>query len=402
MANLIEILMPADSQEGTVSTIGRWLKQPGEAVEEHEPLAEIETDKVNVEIAAPASGVLREIAKKEGDQVQPGETLGRIEPVTAESAAKPGPAPETAAAAAPQPKPVRAPVRDASHLLSPSVRRLLAKRKIDHRLIRGTGRGGRVTYRDAVLFVESQQHAPAPAPPMAGGPIPSRMVAHDAMRRSIAAHMVKSLLETAPHVTAVFEMDLSAIIEDRRKRKAEFINRGVNLTFTAYFVMASVEALKAVPEVNSRFHEHALELFEEINIGVGAALGDKGLIVPVIHQAQRLNLFDAAQRLQDLTERARQGQLKPGDVQHGTFTISNHGVSGSLIAAPIIINQPQSAILGVGKMQKRVVVIEADGHDTIQIRPMAYVTLSIDHRALDAHQTNAFLTKFVETIESWR
>jgi len=404
MATMIDILMPEDSQEGTEANLGRWLAKVGDRVDQDDPLAEIETDKVNVEVPAPAAGVLREILINEGGAVAPGALLGRIETGAAEPVSAPEPSPKSKPAPASAAAAVAAPAgpaeRDASHLLSPSVRRLLAKHKLDRRLIKGTGRGGRITYRDAVQFLENKPAPVAAAAP--SGAIPSRMVPHDKMRRSIAAHMVESLLKTAPHVTAIFEMDLSSIIAHRKAHKAEFAKSGVNLTFTAYFVLASVEAIRAVPEVNSRFHADALEIFDDMNIGVGTALGEKGLIVPVIHQAQRLNLFGVAEKLQELTQRAREGKLAPREVQQGTFTISNHGVSGSLVAAPIIINQPQSAILGVGKMQKRVIVVEHDGQDSIQIRPMAYVTLSIDHRALDAHQTNAFLSRFVAVIENWR
>ncbi len=157
-----------------------------------------------------------------------------------------------------------------------------------------------------------------------------------------------------------------------------------------------------VPAVNSRWHDNGLEIFGDVNIGIGTALGDKGLVVPVIHQAQNLSLKGIAARIHDLTTRARDGKLTASDMSGGTFTISNHGVSGSLLAAPIIINQPQSAILGVGKVEKRVVVRQVDGSDSIQIRPMAYVSLTIDHRALDGHQTNGWLSAFVAALESWK
>jgi 2-oxoglutarate dehydrogenase E2 component (dihydrolipoamide succinyltransferase) len=199
-------------------------------------------------------------------------------------------------------------------------------------------------------------------------------------------------------VTAVFEPDLSAVIAHRLAHKPAYAAEGVNLTLTAYCVRASVAALQAVPEVNSRWHEDALELLDDCNIGIATALTGGGLIVPVIHRAQDLDLLETARRLQDLTTRAREGKLQPKDVQGGTFTISNHGVSGSLLAAPIIINQPQSAILGVGKIERRVKVTEGGA---MEPRPMAYVTLTIDHRVLDGFQANAFLTKWVETVERW-
>ena len=217
------------------------------------------------------------------------------------------------------------------------------------------------------------------------------------MRKSIAQHMVQSA-QTAPHVTSVFEVDLSAVIAHRDTHRAEFQAKGVNLPYTAYFVRASVEALRAVPEVNSRWHDDALEIFEDQNIGVATALEAGGLIVPVVHQAQKLDLFHTAQRLLDLTTRARSGKLDPKDVQGGTFTISNHGVSGSLLAAPIVINQPQSAILGIGRLERRVVVTESG---QFEARPKLYVTLTIDHRVLDGFLANAFLARFVEVLQAW-
>lgn len=210
------------------------------------------------------------------------------------------------------------------------------------------------------------------------------------MRRSIADHMVKSVA-TAPHVTAVFEADLSAVIRHREAHQKAF-------TFTAYFVRASVAALQRVPEVNSRWRDQGLELYDDCNIGIGTALPGGGLIVPVLRQAQDLDLAETARRLEDLTTRARAGTLEPRDVQGGTFTISNHGVSGSLLATPIVINQPQSAILGIGKLEQRVRVA-AGG--SFEARPMLYVTLTIDHRALDGFQANAFLSRWVEVVEQW-
>jgi 2-oxoglutarate dehydrogenase E2 component (dihydrolipoamide succinyltransferase) len=220
------------------------------------------------------------------------------------------------------------------------------------------------------------------------------------MRKGIAAHMVHSVA-TAPHVTTVFDADLSAVILHRERNRGEAEARGAKLTFTAYFVQAAVKALQAVPEVNSRWHDDALELFDDCNIGIGTALDDGGLIVPVIPQAQALDLLGTAERLHDLTARARAGKLTPADVQKGTFTISNHGVSGSIIATPIIISQPQSAILGVGRMEKRVVVREGYGREVTEIKPMIYVTLTIDHRVLDGFQANKFLAEWVKAIEEW-
>jgi 2-oxoglutarate dehydrogenase E2 component (dihydrolipoamide succinyltransferase) len=286
--------------------------------------------------------------------------------------------------------------------LSPLVKRLVAEHRLDVAEITGTGRNGRVTHKDVETHLKSEPPAsrrPAPvfAGEDAGGP---RKIPHDAMRKSIAEHMSRSVA-TAPHVTAVFEADFSAMQAHRAKHKQAYAKAGAQLTYSAYIVRAAAEAMKVSPNVNARWHDDFLEVFEDANIGMGVALGDKGLIVPVIRRAQVLTLKETAAALTDVTERARKNALKPADVQGGTFTISNHGVSGSLLATPIIINQPQSAILGVGKLEKRVVVRSVDGADAMVIKPMAYVSLTIDHRVLDGHQTNAWLTRFVEVLETW-
>jgi 2-oxoglutarate dehydrogenase E2 component (dihydrolipoamide succinyltransferase) len=221
----------------------------------------------------------------------------------------------------------------------------------------------------------------------------------------IANNMLRSV-QVAPHVTSVFELDLSATINHRNKIRTEIEKSGAKLTFTTYFVAACAKALQKVPEVNSRWHDDALEVFDDCNIGVGTAVPpknpgeDAGLVVPVVHSAQRLSLAEIATKLTDLTERARTNSLKPEDIRGGTFTISNHGVSGSLVAAPIIINQPQSAILGIGKLEDRPSVItKADGNSELTIRPKLYVTLTLDHRVLDGFKANAFLSAFVEHLQ---
>jgi 2-oxoglutarate dehydrogenase E2 component (dihydrolipoamide succinyltransferase) len=275
--------------------------------------------------------------------------------------------------------------------LSPSVKRAVRVHNIDPSAIAGSGRGGRLTRADVDAFV-------AAGAAFSEDGVTS--VPHDRMRLAIAANMLKSV-SVAPHVTAMFECDFSAIIAHRAAHKAAFEAQGANLTFTAYFIAASAAAMGAAPAVNSRWYDDRLELYDQVNVGVGTALGDKGLVVPVIRDAQAKSLIEIAQALGDVTARARAGKLSPADLKGGTFTISNHGVSGSLFATPIIIAQPQSAILGIGKTEKRVVVREVGGVDAIQIRPMAYVSLTIDHRVVDGHQTNGWLAKFVETIEGW-
>jgi 2-oxoglutarate dehydrogenase E2 component (dihydrolipoamide succinyltransferase) len=394
MAELIAITAPADQEEGTEMVVAGWLKNVGDQVAENEPLLEISTDKVTVEIASPAAGILREIVKSAEQPVGAGEVLGRIE-TGAASAAKP---------AAPAREPTATSAAAPAAELTPAVRRLLAEHGLQASAVTGTGRDGRITAQDVESYLAARKSAPAKAdsPSAAAGAsaIPSRKVPHTGMRRSIAQHMTQSVA-TAPHVTSVFEADLSAVVAHREAHRAAFEAGGVKLTYTAYFVRASVAALQAVPEANSRWHDDALELFEDCNIGIATALPQGGLILPVIQRAQTLDLEATAERLQDLTQRARGGTLSPRDVQHGTFSISNHGVSGSLVAAPIVIPQPQSAILGVGKLERRPVARERGGKEVVEVRPMCYVTLTIDHRVLDGYQANAFLTKWVETIQSW-
>jgi 2-oxoglutarate dehydrogenase E2 component (dihydrolipoamide succinyltransferase) len=418
MSALLDIVVP-DELEGGRSVVRAWLKQAGDTVRADEPLLEIETDKVSMEVPAPAAGVIRELLAQAGASVEPGQLLGRMSrhdaaasdpagpaegPVTDPQAGPPGAAPPAAA-----PPPERSIASfDPALRLSPSVRRALIERDLDPAELTGTGRGGRLTRADVDAAAAGPQRrtaapaAEAPAHPAfaTGAPRGAAVIPHDRMRLAIAEHMSRSLAE-APHVTAVFEADFSAVAAHRRAHKAEFERQGVGLTYSAYLLLAAARAMDAAPAVNGRWHEDRLEVFHDINIGVGTSLGEKGLIVPVVRRVQALSLLEAAQALGELTERARTGRLTPRDTQGGTFSISNHGVSGSLLAAPIIINQPQSAILGVGKLEKRVVVREVDGVDTIQIRPMAYVSLSIDHRALDGHQTNAWLTRFVQVLETW-
>ena len=398
---MIDVMVPLE-QEGTTAVVSGWLRQVGDRVALNDPLVELETDKVSVEVPAPAEGVVAEILLSKGDEAKPGQVLARLRPV--EEMATPAPTPEASDDTAREL--VQPEGKDRSGWFSPAVRKALAETGMDPRSLRGTGRDGRLTLADverAARAAEPVAMAPvqaqAPTPDPANGR--STSVPHDSMRQAIARNMLKSVTE-APHVTAVFEADFSAIIAHRARHKAAMAQQGIALTYTAYLLAASARAMAAVPQVNARWHDDRLEMFGDINIGIGTALGDKGLVVPVIRRVQDLSLSGIAASLQDATTRARDGHLRPEDVRGGSFTISNHGVSGSLFAAPIIINQPQVAILGVGRLEKRVVVREAGGVDTIQIRPMAYVSLSIDHRALDAHQANGWLSAFVAALEDWR
>ncbi len=398
---MIDVIVPVE-QEGTKAVVRAWLKAVGDRVEVNDPLVELETDKVAVEVSAPAAGVLREILLHSDDEAAPGAVLARIAPVAEVIGHEPETAP--AAVAAPAAAPRR---HDPELRLSPAVKRALMQHDIDPSLIHGTGRDGRITRADVDKAVEQATRvqpaaAPraAPSAPPSDSSIASHSIPHDRMRLRIAENMLNSVT-VAPHVTAMFEADFSAIMAHRARHKDAFAKAGAKLTYTAYIVAAAAEAMKVAPAINSRWHDDRLEIFDDINIGVGTALGEKGLIVPVLRKVQDLSLQGIAAGLDALVEKARAEKLGSQDVKGGTFTISNHGVSGSLFASPIIIAQPQSAILGVGKLEKRVVVREVGGVDTIQIRPLAYVSLTIDHRVVDGHQTNAWLSRFVEILETW-
>lgn len=325
--------------------------------------------------------------------------------------------------------------------VSPVVANIAAEHGVDLKQVRGTGQGGRITKKDIMAHIEQGGVAPAreaelapweqpgsgdlfkptddlykkpgaapAAPRPAPGQAPSdhvhkappaigkpgEIVPLNKMRRRIAEHMVESKLKIAPHVTTVFECDLSKVMAHRSANKAEMERRGVNLTFTAYFVAAIAQALRAFPMVNSSWTDEGILLHRDVNIGMAVAIDD-GLIVPVIKHADEMSLSGLARVINDLSQRARASQLTPDDVQGGTFTITNHGVSGSLFATPII-NQPQTGILGVGAIQKRVIVTE---DDSIAIRPMVYLTLTFDHRVLDGAGADFFVQEVKRLLENW-
>ena len=387
---MIEVRVP-DEQEGTKAVVRAWLKAVGDQVAENDPLVELETDKVTQEVPAPAAGVLAEIVLDTDAEAVPGALLGMINP-DGESA------PEFVGqveARHPELRAVPARAGEGTETrLSPSVRRACQQHNIDPSRIQGTGRGGRITREDVdraageATTVTSREPANAQFSP--------HDIPHDRMRLTIAENMVRAVSE-APHVTALFEADFSAVAA----HKAAMAKKGVKLSYTAYIVKAAVEAMAVAPAINGRWEKDRIAISPAIDVGVGTALGEKGLVVPVVKDAEALSLKQIGAKLDDLTRRARDGKLDRADVSGGSFTISNHGVSGSLLAAPIILHQGQAAILGVGKLQKRVAVREVDGEDALVILPMAYVTLTIDHRVVDGHQTNAWLTRFVEILESW-
>ena len=389
----IEIRVP-DEQEGTKAVVRAWLKRVGDTVAVNDPLVELETDKVTQEVPSPAAGVLSEIVLDTDADAVPGALLGRIDSSSPAPAgwqvANPSPTQaDKAPNGAPGPRPAPG---DTEMRLSPSVKRAIIQHGIDPARLTGSGRDGRITREDVDKAVAAATlvSSGATAQPRHGD------IPHDRMRLKIAENMVRATSE-APHVTALFEADFSAITA----HKAGLAARGIKLSYTAYLVKAAAEAMAVAPAINGRWENDRIAIAPSVNIGVGTALGDKGLVVPVVKGAEALSLEDIGAKLADLTARARNGQLTGGDVSGGSFTISNHGVSGSLLASPIILHAGQAAILGVGKLEKRVVVRTVDGQDAILIRPMAYVTLTIDHRVVDGHQTNAWLSRFVEILENW-
>lgn len=398
---MIEIRVP-DEQEGTKAIVRAWLKQVGDAVSVNDPLVELETDKVTQEVPSPGAGVLTEILLDTDAEAVPGALLGRLSTEFVRPERRPEAEVEGRLAQAAEQRPSTSlktsEVGEGQETrLSPSVRRACLQHGIDASRIQGTGRNGRVTREDVDRAVAGATVVSVGEPSTAQPrQFSATDIPHDRMRTTIAENMVRAVGE-APHVTAVFEADFSAIAA----HKAAMAAKGVKLSYTAYIVKAAAEAMVVAPAINGRWEKDRVAISPTIDIGVGTALGEKGLVVPVVKDALGLTVEQVGQTLDDLTRRAREGKLERSDVSGGSFTISNHGVSGSLLAAPIILHQGQAAILGIGKLEKRVIVREVEGQDAILVRPMAYVTLTIDHRVVDGHQTNAWLSRFVEILETW-
>lgn len=419
----VQVIMPQFGESVVEGTITRWLKKPGDPVERYEALVEVNTDKVDTEVPSPASGVLLEILVPEGTTTTAGTLLamisGEAEPNQPTMPANQGPTalPSTHLQEKTTPELSRSAettIHFGRHpelgFISPVVARMALREGIDLRQVSGTGLEGRITRQDLERHLaQPGQRSPEPvkaAVPSIPTTIPPGLVEEGdeilpltPVRRRIAEHMVLSE-RTSPHVTTVMEADLSKIVAHRSANKAVFQKDGVNLTFTAYFIAASAAALKAFPLVNSSWSDAGIILHKGAHIGMATSLSEEGLIVPVIKHADRLSLLGIAQAVNDLAQRARAHQLTPDEVRGGTFTITNHGISGSLFAAPII-NQPQCAILGVGAIQKRVMVISQGGQDAIAIRPMVYLSLTFDHRILDGAIADQFLAKMVEILQNW-
>jgi len=367
----MEVIMPQMGQSIAEGTIIQWLKQEGEPVEKDEPLLTINTDKIDVEIPAPGTGVLSRILVREGETVPVGTPLAHIE--TGEAMIK-----------------VEAPVREeTAGWHSPAVLELARQKGLglsDLQKIRGTGFEGRVTKKDILQYLSERGKPEATS---------EEIIPFSLMRRAIAEHMVRSK-QTAPHATAMIEVDLNAVVEFRESAKVVFQERhGVPLTFLPFFVQATVAGVKRYPLLNASVERDRIIVKREINIGIAVALED-GLIVPVLKGADGLDFVEIAKRSHDLIQRARGKRLLPAEVQGGTFTVNNLGVSGILIATPIIV-QPQVAILGIGAITKRPAVMG----DTVTVRPMAYLCLSFDHRVIDGALAGEFLGEVKTRLEGF-
>jgi 2-oxoisovalerate dehydrogenase E2 component (dihydrolipoyl transacylase) len=420
-----KVLVPLLGEGVEEVTVTKWLKQEGDSIDELEPLLEVNTDKVDTEIPAPSSGVVLKIQMEEGAVAkvgevlafigQPGEAVDGDESAVDSEKVEPEKQGET-----PQEPSARAPVAGNQPLttnrdlgfISPVVAKIAAEHRVNLQNVPGTGLNGRITKKDVLAFVESGSPKavrgqpaprtlhPAPTSVTPGTGAHDTLIKHSVIRKQIAEHMVTSK-RTSPHVMTVMEVDMSKVVAHRKGNKAVFARDGVNLTFTAYFMQAIVAGLKAYPNVNSSWTDEGLLIHSDINLGMATSLGEEGLIVPVIKGADGLSLLGMARTVNDLATRARSKKLSPDDVKGGTFTLTNHGISGSLFAFPVI-NQPQCGILGVGALQKRAVVVtDADGNDSIAIRPMVYLSLVFDHRILDGASADWFLAKVKETLESW-
>jgi len=463
----IDVVMPQMGVSVSEGTITKWLKQEGEPIEADESLLEISTDKVDTEVPSPGSGVVQQILVQEGETVEVGTKLAVIAPEGAEAPApeeappepepaaeepvaeEETPAPEAAppAPAPPEPAPVAADGNGGGEktFVSPVVARIASEHGVDVGQVSGSGRGGRVTKKDILAFVESggaqqppeQAAPPAPAapeaPPAAPAPAPAPAPAQPepaaaaapqapapvaaaqpetepgesyepmtAMRRGIAEHMRRSL-DTSAHVTSAIEVDMSRVVSIRKKLKAEYQKSyGVNPTYLSFVARATVETLRDYPWINGELRGDQIVTRNYVNLGFAVELADgKGLIVPVVRHTEGLNLLGMARSISDIAQRARDKKLLPDDVQGGTFTITNPGGYGTFHGTPVI-SQPQAAILGTYAVVKRPWVIQDDrGEDVIAIRPIMNLTLTYDHRLVDGALAGRFLRDLRERLESW-
>ncbi|WP_346296051.1 2-oxoglutarate dehydrogenase complex dihydrolipoyllysine-residue succinyltransferase [Rhodopseudomonas sp. P1] len=405
---MTEIRVPTLGESVTEATIGRWFKKPGEAVAVDEPLVELETDKVTIEVPAPSAGTLGEIVAKDGETVAVGALLGQI--TDGAAPAKPAaaaPAKAAAPAAAPAPAPVAAPAAKAPPSdapLAPSVRRLSTESGVDASTVPGSGKDGRVTKGDMLAAIEKAASAPTPvSQPAAAVQVRAPSPADDAAReervkmtrlRQTIARRLKEVQNTAAMLTTFNEVDMTNVMALRAQYKDVFEKKhGAKLGFMGFFTKACVQALKDIPAVNAEMD--GTDLIYKNYYHIGVAVGtDKGLVVPVVRDCDEKSIADIEKSIVDYGKRARDGQLKIDEMQGGTFTITNGGIYGSLMSTPIL-NAPQSGILGMHKIQERPVVIGGK----IEVRPMMYLALSYDHRVIDGKEAVTFLVRVKESLE---
>ncbi len=418
----VDVVMPQMGESIAEGTITKWMKSVGDTIERDEPIFEISTDKVDAEIPSPAAGTVVEIKNQEGETVPINEVVAVIETDAGAAASAPAPeaekpAPEeTEAAVTPPPAPQ--PAAGASRFVSPVVRRIADERGIDPSRVPGTGAGGRVTKKDILAFIASGAATAAPvsaaAPAAAATPGPAAVAPRvgpapvtfgpgadtireplSVMRKKIAEHMIHSR-RTSAHVQSLFEVDMTHCARLRAKHKQAYVDRhGVKLSYLAFVIKAVCDALRSWPILNSSLEGDDIVYKKHLNVGIAVAL-DWGLIVPVVHNADHLSVAGLSAKVHDLANRARGKQLNPDEVQGGTFTITNPGQFGGLFGLPII-NQPQVAILGLGGIKKRPVVI----NDAIAIRSMMYLSMSYDHRVVDGAVADQFLAQIVRALENF-
>ena len=389
----IELKVPSLGESITQATIGAWLKQEGEPVAADEPLVEVESEKATVAVPAPAAGVLRKVIRKTGETVAIGEVIAELEEGAAPAARGNG---ASAQGISPSPPPSGGEGRGegAQPRSPPSARRMLAEHGLAAEAVAGSGRGGQVLKEDVVRALR----APAPAPALRGpAPVPGareRVVPMTPLRRTVARRLLEAQ-QNAAILTTFNEVDMSAVLALREKHGEAFLARhGVKLGFTSFFVKASIEALRAFPAVNAEVRGDAIAYQDRYDIGVAVG-GGKGLVVPVVRDADQLSFAEIEKAVGELAKKARENRITMEDLAGGTFTLSNGGIYGSLLSTPIL-NPPQSGILGLHKIQKRAVVGEGD---RIEVRPMMYLALSYDHRIVDGREAVSFLVKVKECVE---
>jgi len=412
-----DVLMPQMGESITEGTITKWLKKVGDTVQRDEPIFEISTDKVDAEIPSPAAGTLTEIKVPEGSTV----TINTVVAVIGGGAGKAAAAaPAKAAPAAAAPAPAAAPVAPAASASagehgrsSPLVRKIAQENAVDLAQVVGTGSAGRITKEDILGHIEggakpaavaapaaAAPAAPKPAAPAAAQPAPGELVPMTKMRSIIAQRMVESK-RTSPHVHTVFKVDMTRIVKLREKEKNKYEQRnGVKLTYMPFITRAAIVALRKHPIVNASIQGDAIQYNKNINIGIAVAL-DWGLIVPVLKQTEEKNFLGIARGIVDVAERARGKKLAPDEISGGTFTLTNSGIFGEQFGTPII-NQPQSAILGIGGLNKEAEVLtDKDGNDSIAIRSIQRFTLGFDHRIVDGADAGKFMSDFKAYLENW-